>query len=99
MRSTTGTVGAHAYPAGVADDLHLLSITCGGCAATWAGHDRAHCARCHTTYDSITLYDSHRAGRRCIRPQVLGLASTKNGIWTAAASTTRSRRTGCSGRR
>jgi hypothetical protein len=68
----------------VADDLHLLHITCGGCAAAWAGQDRAHCAHCHMTFDSITVYDGHRRGGGCLRPQVLGLVSTKNGIWRAA---------------
>jgi hypothetical protein len=70
-----------AYPAQVADDVHLFHITCGGCAAGWAGDDRAHCGRCHVTFDSLALYDGHRAGGRCVRPQVLGLVSTKNGIW------------------
>jgi hypothetical protein len=68
----------------VANDLHLFHITCGGCAADWAGEDRAHCARCHVTFDSIGLYDVHREGGTCTRPQVLGLVSTKNGIWREA---------------
>jgi hypothetical protein len=66
----------------VTNDLHLFRITCGGCTAGWAGEDRAHCGRCHVTYDSITLYDAHRAGGSCVRPQVLGLVPTKNGIWS-----------------
>ena len=74
-------VGASAYPAWVAADLHLFHITCGGCTADWAGEDRAHCGRCHVTYDSITLFDAHRADETCLRPQVLGLVATKNGIW------------------
>jgi hypothetical protein len=65
----------------MAGDLHLFHITCGGCAASWAGDDRAHCGRCHVTYDSITLYDTHRTGGRCARPRALGLVSKKNGIW------------------
>jgi hypothetical protein len=69
----------------VADDLHLFHITCGGCAAAWAGDDRAHCGCCHVTYDSIVLYDAHRAGGLCARPHVLGLVSTKNGIWRQPA--------------
>ena len=76
------TVGPSAYPARVANDLHLFHITCGGCTASWAGQYRAHCGRCHVTYDSVELYDAHRTGRSCVRPQVLGLVSTKNGIWT-----------------
>jgi len=77
--------GSGAYPAGVTDDLHLFHITCGGCAAGWAGEDRAHCGRCHVTYDSIMLYDAHRAGGSCVRPQVLGLVPTKNAIWRQPA--------------
>jgi hypothetical protein len=69
----------------VANDLHLFHITGGGCTAVWAGDDRAHCGRCHVTYDSITLYDAHRAGGSCVRPQVLGLVPTKNGIWRQPA--------------
>jgi hypothetical protein len=77
----TGLVGADAYPAWVADDLHLFHITCGGCAADWAGDDRAHCGSCHLTFDSIALFDAHRTGERCTRPRALGLVPTKNGIW------------------
>jgi len=69
----------------VANDLHLFHITCGGCTADWAGEDRAHCGRCHVTYDSILLFDAHRADGTCRRPQVLGLVSTKNGIWRPTA--------------
>ena len=65
----------------MADDLHLFHITCGGCAAAWAGDDRAHCGGCHVTYDSVSLYDAHRTRDRCVGPQVLGLVPTKNGIW------------------
>jgi hypothetical protein len=81
ISSSRSTADANAYAACVADDLHLFHVTCGGCTASWAGQDRAHCGRCHVTYDSIMLYDAHRAGGRCVRPQVLGLVSTKNGIW------------------
>ena len=69
----------------MADDLHLFHITCGGCTAGWAGQDRAHCGHCHVTYDSIALYDAHRGGGRCARPQALGLVPTKNGIWREPA--------------
>ena len=65
----------------VASDVHLFHITCGGCTAGWAGEDRAHCGRCHVTYEPITLFDAHRADGPCLQPQVLGLVSTKNGIW------------------
>ncbi len=77
----------------MADDLHLFHITCGGCPAGWAGEDRAHCGRCHVTFDSIALYDAHRVrGGGCARPQLLGLVPTKNGIWREPAP--RRRRTG-----
>ena len=75
-----------AYPATVANDVHLFRIRCGGCGAEWAGEDRAHCAGCHTIFDSIVLFDVHRDGGSCLRPQVLGLVATKNGIWRAQAS-------------
>jgi hypothetical protein len=51
-----------------------------------AGEDRAHCAGCHTIFDSIVLFDVHRDGGSCLRPQVLGLVATKNGIWQEHAS-------------
>jgi hypothetical protein len=69
-----------------ANDVHLFSIRCGGCTAEWAGEDRAHCAGCHTTFDSIVLFYVHRDGGSCLRPQVLGLVATKNGIWQEPAS-------------
>jgi hypothetical protein len=77
--------GSAAYPVCVANDLHLFHVTCGGCTAAWAGEDRAHCGCCHVTYDSIVLYDAHRAGGLCVRPHALGLVSTKNGIWRQPA--------------
>lgn len=61
--------------------LHLLDIRCGRCGATWAGGDRAHCAACHETWDSTDLFDQHRQDDRGIRPQLLGLIPTRNGIW------------------
>ncbi len=69
----------------MADDLHLFHITCGGCTSGWAGDDRAHCGCCHVTFDSIALYDAHRTGGSCVRPRVLGLVPTKNGIWREPA--------------
>ena len=78
-----------AYPAFVASDVHLFRIGCGGCAAEWAGEDRAHCAGCHVSFDSIVLFDVHRDGGGCLRPQVLGLVATKNGIWREQASNRR----------
>jgi hypothetical protein len=75
-----------AYPAVVANDLLLFRITCGGCAAESAGEDRAHCAACHVTFDSIVLFDVHRDGGGCLRPQGLDLVATKNGIWREQAS-------------
>jgi hypothetical protein len=79
--TSAGCLDVASYPVRVANDLHLLHITCGGCVGSWAGQDRAHCSHCHVTYDSITLYDAHRADGRCARPQALGLVPTKNGIW------------------
>lgn len=76
-----------AYPAVVANELHLFRIVCSGCAAEWAGEDRAHCAGCHVSFDSVVLFDVHREGGGCLRPQVLGLVATKNGIWREQAST------------
>jgi hypothetical protein len=62
-------------------DVHLLRITCAGCDAVWAGADRAHCASCHSTFDDLELYDRHRDSEQCVRPQRLGLVTTRNGIW------------------
>jgi hypothetical protein len=71
---------ARTVPA-VASYTHLLRITCGGCDATWAGEDRAHCASCHRTFDTVSVWDEHRRDDRCVHPRRLGLATTKNGIW------------------
>ena len=60
------------YPAFVASDVHLFRIGCGGCAAEWAGEDRAHCAGCHVSFDSIVVFDVDREGGGCLRPWVLG---------------------------
>ncbi|OLT14673.1 hypothetical protein BJF78_17735 [Pseudonocardia sp. CNS-139] len=57
------------------------TFSCGGCAAIWAGTDRAHCGTCHETWDDVTLYDQHRPRGVCQRPADMGLVSTKNGIW------------------
>ena len=75
-----------AYPAVVASDVHLFRIGCGGRAAEGAGEDRAHCAGCHVRFDSVVLFDVPRGGGGCLRPQVLGLVATKNGIWREQAS-------------
>ncbi|GAA5154318.1 hypothetical protein GCM10023321_25920 [Pseudonocardia eucalypti] len=60
---------------------HLLAIRCGGCSATWAGESRAHCARCHRTWDNVDLFDTHLEEDRCLHPRTLGLVETKNHIW------------------
>jgi hypothetical protein len=65
----------------VNDGRHLLHIGCGGCTAAWAGEDRAHCASCHETWESVALYDEHRSGGACARPRALGVVATKNRIW------------------
>ena len=44
---------------------------------------------CHVSFDSTVLFDVHREGGGCLRPQVLGLVATKNGIWREQASTRR----------
>ncbi len=73
----------HRWPptrAVVGNDLHLLRIGCGGGAAESAGEDRAHCAGCHVSFDSIALFDVHRDGGVVCGYQVLGLVATKKGI-------------------
>ena len=78
-----------AYPAVVASGVHLLRIRCGGCVAECAGEDRAHCAGCHVSFDSIVVFDIDREGGGCLRPRVLGPVATKNGIWRVQASNRR----------
>jgi hypothetical protein len=70
-----------AYSAVMASYAHLLRITCGACEATWAGEDRAHCASCHRTFDTVHLWDAHRLDGTCQHPRALGLTATKNDIW------------------
>lgn len=62
-------------------DRHLLRITCSGCAAVWAGAERAHCGACHRSFDDIVLFDAHRDADHCRAPEELGLVPTRNGIW------------------
>ena len=77
----------------MAEHTHLLRITCGRCVQAWAGaDDRAHCARCHNTFDDVELFDAHRGDEGCRPPQALGLTATKNGIWCRPPS--QIRRTG-----
>jgi hypothetical protein len=76
----------------VASYTHLLRITCGGCAATWAGEDRAHCASCHRTFDTVSVWDAHRVDGKCQHPRRLGLTATKNGIWLEPLPQERRRR-------
>jgi hypothetical protein len=44
---------------------------------------------CHVSFDSIVVFDVDREGGGCLRPRVLGLVATKNGIWRAQASNPR----------
>ena len=44
------------------------------------------CAVAHVSFDSIVLVDVHRDGGGYLRPRVLGLVATKNGIWREQAS-------------
>ena len=76
-----------AYSSSVASDRHLLRIACPTCGRAWAGADRAHCSACHCTFDDVELFDTHRADGRCLRPDGLGLISTRNGIWLTPLGT------------
>jgi len=67
------------------DLVHFLAIRCGGCSSQWAGSDRAHCPRCHATFDDAELFDAHRGEVRCASGRAMGLSRTKNGIWLRPA--------------
>ena len=45
------------------------------------GGRRAHCGSCHLTFDSIALFDAHRAGERCARATGARPRADQNGIW------------------
>ena len=47
---------------------------------------RTHCADLHVSFDSIVVVDVDREGGGGLRPRVLGLVATKNGIWRVQAS-------------
>jgi hypothetical protein len=53
--------------------------TCSTCSATWTGNSACHCAGCHHTFVSATLFDAHRTqhGERgvCRRPADLTFTS------------------------
>ncbi len=53
--------------------------TCGTCSATWTGVSVCHCAGCHCTFVTATLFDAHRVqyGERgaCRRPADLTFTS------------------------
>jgi hypothetical protein len=53
------------------------------CQNVWSGPDRAHCSRCHHTFDDVTLFDEHRDEQQCRPPRELDLIATRNGIWLA----------------
>lgn len=62
-------------------------ITCRGCDNTWTGTNRAHCAGCHHTFNSVRLFDRHRANSRCRHPTRVGLTEV-DGIWREPATPT-----------
>lgn len=35
--------------------------SCSGCDATWTAAAAAHCAACHRTFSSVSLFDRHRS--------------------------------------
>lgn len=48
---------------------------CGGCTARWQSWSLAHCASCHESFSSPSLFDRHRLHQgehgRCEHPSVL----------------------------
>lgn len=58
------------------------------CGRSWGGVERAHCCRrfggCGHVFDDAALWDTHRAGGRCVAPHELGLLQTTTGTWIRA---------------
>jgi hypothetical protein len=47
---------------------------------TWGGVTRCHCSRCHRTFATITVFDRHQIGSRCVDPTAIH-ARLSEGIW------------------
>jgi len=52
-----------------------MTITCGGCTATWTALGTAHCGACHRSFSTVGLFDAHRSQYgergRCLDPATL----------------------------
>ncbi len=70
-----------------------MTITCGGCTATWTALGTAHCGACHRSFSTVGLFDAHRSQYgergRCLDPATLtvrsggrrALLELRDGLW------------------
>ena len=55
---------------------------CGSCGQTWTGTSAAHCgAECHLTFTSLSAFDRHRRGGKCLDPDEVGLVMKERDRW------------------
>lgn len=55
--------------------------SCKGCTARWTGMSMAHCPSCHGTFSTVSNFDVHRSGGKCVAPSSLGLRQNSRGTW------------------
>jgi hypothetical protein len=80
---TTGKPISAAYGVIAERETHVLTAGC-RCGARWSGLSTAHCGSCHVTFTSVTAFDRHRRGGRCLDPVEAGLeAKTRPGGYVA----------------
>lgn len=59
---------------------------CVKCKERWTGLNRAHCTGCHRTFNSVSAFDRHRVGFKCLDPMDLGMRVDEKGIWSKPMS-------------
>ena len=57
------------------DQIPPNAITHGACKRWWTGAERSHCGGCHELFSSLTAFDRHRRGGRCLPPESVGLTA------------------------
>jgi hypothetical protein len=58
------------------------------CGATWTDGKTSHCAACHLTFTTVSNFDAHRTGRRCLTAAEFrerGYEPNANGYWRKPA--------------
>jgi hypothetical protein len=79
--SLQGAAGRRCFTAMMSRDNPATAMAaCAGCAASWRGAERAHCRKCHVTFDDEILFDAHRRTAACVPPLRLNLVLVDS-VW------------------